>query len=139
MKDKNGIEMRTGHIVEITGSYFKCDNGRHVIVHSPGDEEWAGKDYSLRKLSKKNELSLAKRCIAFWPLVACTNSHFEKIDADAHNRKHAQIEVVGEMAYAKEKDEIASLEREKKTWTGGDRYLKQIQERIDELKAKISA
>lgn len=139
MNDKNGIELRTGQIVEITGSFFKVDNGRFVIVHSPGDEGWSGNDYSLRKVSKKNEFSIAKYSIAFWPLVACTNDHLKNIEADEHNEKNAQIEVVGEMADVKIKDEIADYERQKKQWRGNITYLNRLQEWIDELKAQLVA
>lgn len=139
MNDKNGIELRTGQIVEITGGFFKADNGRYLIVRSPGDEGWLGKDYSLRKVSKKNEFSLAKYSIAFWPLSACTNDHFKNIEANAHNEKNARIEVVGEMADVKIKDEIADYERQKKHWRGNTFYLNRLQERIDELKAQLAA
>lgn len=139
MIDKNGIELRTGQVVEITGGFFKADNGRFVIVHSPGDEGWIGKEYSLRKVSKKNEFSLAKYAVAFWPLSACINDYFKKIEADDHNSKNAQIEVVGEITNVKIKDEIADYERQKKHWRGNTFYLNRLQERIDELKAQLNA
>lgn len=139
MIDKNGIELRTGQVVEITGGFFKADNGRFVIVHSPGDGGWIGKEYSLRKVSKKNEFSLAKYSIAFWPLTACTNDYLKNIEADEHNAKNAQIEVVGEIANVEIKDEIADYEIQKKHWRGDTFYLNRLQERIDELKAQLIA
>lgn len=139
MIDKNGIELRTGQVVEITGGFFKADNGRFVIVHSPGDDGWIGKEYSLRKVSKKNEFSLAKYATAFWPLSACTSDHFKNIEANAHNAKNAKIEVVGEIANVKIKDEIADYERQKKHWRGNTFYINRLQERIDELKAQLIA
>ena len=36
MLDKNGIEMKTGMIVQISGAYFKNDNGTYYIDRSPG-------------------------------------------------------------------------------------------------------
>lgn len=139
MKDKNGIELKTGHIVEITGGFFKTDSGRFVIVHSPGDADWLGKYYSLCKVSKKDEISLAKYSTSSWPLSACTSDYFKNIQADAHNAKNAQIEVVGEMADVKIKDEIACYERQKKQWHGNTFYLERLQGWIDELKAKLAA
>lgn len=139
MKDKNGIELKTGHIVEITGGFFKTDNGRFVVVHSPGDADWSGNDYSLRKVSKKDEISLAKYSIAFWPLSVCTSDRFKNIEAEAHNEKNARIEVVGEMANVKIKDEIADYERQKKQWQGDTFYLARLQGWIDELKAQLAA
>lgn len=139
MKDKNGIELKTGQIVEITGGFFKADNRRFVIVRSPGDEGWLGSDYSLRKVSKKNEFSLAKYSIAFWPLSACTTDSFKNMEADEHNAKNAQIEIVGEMANVKIKAKIADCEKQKKHWRGNITYLNRLQEWIDELKAQLVA
>ena len=52
MKEKNGIEMKTGDIVEISGAYFKNDNGLYFIEYSPGDPSWSGLDYCLKRISK---------------------------------------------------------------------------------------
>ena len=49
MLDKNGVEIRTGCIVEITGAYFKNDNGLYFVQRSPGDPSWCGKDYCAKK------------------------------------------------------------------------------------------
>ena len=37
MLDKNGIEIKTGDVVEITGAYFKNDNGLYFVERSAGD------------------------------------------------------------------------------------------------------
>ena len=42
MLDKNGVEIKTGDIVEISGAYFKNDNGLYFVTHSPGDPTWSG-------------------------------------------------------------------------------------------------
>ena len=55
MLDKNGIEIKTGDIVEITGAYFKNDNGLYYVEHSAGDPDWSGSDHSLRKISKRGK------------------------------------------------------------------------------------
>ena len=31
MFDKNGVEIRTGHIVKVTGAFFKNDNGLYYV------------------------------------------------------------------------------------------------------------
>lgn len=140
MTDKNGVELRTGLIVEITGGFFKNDNGRYVIHHSPGDEDWHGSYYSLSKLTKKNEFSTCKYNLSSWPLAPMTNSHWTYIEAKAHNEKNAQIEVIGEMLNFRTKFRISELEREKKQyegrWNGRD-YLDEIQTELDELKASL--
>lgn len=68
MVDKNGVEMKTGDVVLISGAFFKNDNGLWFIERSPGDPSWCGSSYSLTKL-KRNE-------------------------AHAWNAEHAEIEVV---------------------------------------------
>lgn len=138
MNDKNGIELRTGQVVEITGSFFKTDNGRYVIIHAPGDKGWCGKDCCLHKVSKKNEFSLAKYSLAFWPLSACTSDYCKNLEADAHNAKNAQIEIVGEISDVEIKEEIADCEIQKKCWRGNLCAIRQLQERIDKLKAQLS-
>ena len=67
MTDKNGVEMKTGDLVVITGGYFKADNGYFVVRHSPGDEHWCGRDHGLTRCSKKGKLSTGKYRTAFWP------------------------------------------------------------------------
>ena len=44
MLDKNGVEIRTGCIVEITGAFFKNDNGLYFVDRSPGDPSWCGQE-----------------------------------------------------------------------------------------------
>lgn len=52
MFDKNGVEIRTGHIVKVTGAFFKNDNGLYYVEHSPGDPSWSGQDHCLKKVCK---------------------------------------------------------------------------------------
>lgn len=52
MVDKNGVEMKTGDIVRVSGAYFKNDNGLWFIERSPGDPSWCGGSYSLMKLKR---------------------------------------------------------------------------------------
>lgn len=94
MIDKNGIELKKGDKVMITGAYFKNDNGLWRIEHAPGDPDWFGKDYSLRRLNKNGTDSKDKNNISFWPLCVFTNSWKQRIEAKAHNAEHAQIEVI---------------------------------------------
>ncbi|MCM1234189.1 MAG: hypothetical protein NC489_29140 [Ruminococcus flavefaciens] len=93
MLDKNGIEIKTGDVVEIKGAYFKNDNGFYYVEHSAGDPGWSGSDHSLRKISKTGKISKAKRNICFWPIGVFTNSFETRITAKAWNAEHATIEV----------------------------------------------
>lgn len=90
--DRNGKEIRTGDTVQITGAYFKNDNGLYYVEHSPKDAGWCGSDYSLRKISKRGKIS--KRQICFWPIAIFTNSYEKRVNGNAWNKEHAEIEIV---------------------------------------------
>ena len=94
MLDKNGIEIKKGDKVMITGAYFKSDNGLWRVEHAPGDSDWCGKDYSLRRLNKNGTDSNGKYNISFWPLIVTVSGYWKRLEAKAHNAEHAQIEVI---------------------------------------------
>lgn len=93
MLDKNGIEIKTGDVVEITGAYFKNDNGFYYVEHSSRDPGWSGCNYCLKKISKRGKISKAKYNICFWPISISTNSFETRVTAKAWNEEHATIEV----------------------------------------------
>lgn len=96
MTDKNGVELKVGQVVKIEGGYFKADNGTFRIAHAPGNENWIGRDYSLRKVNEKTlEDSKTKYNLGFWPLFVTVNSREKRTEAKEHNAKYATIEVVG--------------------------------------------
>ena len=94
MKDKNGIEIKTGMIVKVSGAFFKGDNGLYYVDNSPGDPSWCGKDYSLHKISKTGKISTAKNRICFWPIIAFVSDRCKCAEANKWNAQHAEIEVV---------------------------------------------
>jgi hypothetical protein len=94
MLDKNGIEMKTGDVVKISGAYFQNDNGYFFIQHSPGDPTWNGTDYSLKKIRRNGKISTAKYSVSFYPLKSFTNSRQKAIEAKNYNESHATIEVI---------------------------------------------
>ena len=94
MYDKNGIEIRTGDIVRITGAYFKCDNRVFFVSCSPGDPGWLGKDYSLHKLNSRTGELTDHNSIASWPLQSYVSDRAKSAEASAWNKKHAEIEVI---------------------------------------------
>lgn len=93
MLDKNGVEIKTGQIVEITGAYFKNDNGLYFVTRSPGDPGWCGSDYSLMRVSKTGKVSKSKYNLCFWPIMVCVSDRFKATEARTWNKEHAQIEV----------------------------------------------
>lgn len=95
MTDKNGKQIKTGDIVKIEGGYFKADNGTFLVEKSPGDPNWLGSDYCLKKCNKKGIESESKYSTAFWPIFVTVSSREKTIAARQHNKEHATIEVIG--------------------------------------------
>ena len=95
MKDRNGTEIRRGDIVEVSGAFFKCDNGRWVVKRVPGDADWCGLDCSLHRLNKNGTESRAKGRVGFWPILVTVSDPAKRAAAKAHNEANATIEVVG--------------------------------------------
>ena len=93
MTDKNNRTMKTGDVVEITGAYFKNDNGLYFVEHTPGDPNWSGRDHCLRRIKRNGELSTAKDNICFWPISAYVNSRDKRAAANQWNQEHAEIEI----------------------------------------------
>lgn len=93
MTDKNNRTMKTGDVVEITGAYFKNDNGLYFVEHTPGDPNWIGRDHCLRRIKRNGELSTAKDNICFWPIHAFVNSRDKRAAANQWNQEHAEIEI----------------------------------------------
>lgn len=93
MTDKNNRTMKTGDVVEITGAYFKNDNGLYFVEHTPGDPNWSGRDHCLRRIKRNGELSTAKDNICFWPISVFVNSQDKRAAANQWNQEHAEIEI----------------------------------------------
>jgi hypothetical protein len=93
MNDKNNRPMKTGDVVEITGAYFKNDNGLYFVEHTPGDPNWSGRDHCLRRIKRNGELSTAKDNICFWPISVYVNSRDKRAAANQWNQAHAEIEI----------------------------------------------
>lgn len=94
MLDKNGIEIKTGDIVRVSGAYFKNDNGLYFVDNSEGDPSWSGTDHCLKKITKKGKISTAKYNICFWPLMITVSGWEKRAAARAWNEEHAEIEVI---------------------------------------------
>lgn len=126
MTDKNNRTMKTGDVVEITGAYFKNDNGLYFVEHTPGDPNWSGRDHCLRRIKRNGELSTAKDNICFWPISVYVNSRDKRAAANQWNREHAEIEIKTfphtEHIAAYFADEAASLDATIKryTWDFGE-------------------
>ena len=93
MLDKNGMEIKTGMVVEIKDAFFKNDNGFYFVEHSAGDPDWCGSDHSLRKISKRGKISQAKHNLCFWPIGIFISDRFKAAEARTWNKEHATIEI----------------------------------------------
>lgn len=93
MLDKNGVELKAGMVVEITGAYFKNDNGFWFVENAPGDPSWCGSDCCLKKISKTGKISVAKHNICFWPIGVFVSDRCKAAEADRWNKANAQIEI----------------------------------------------
>lgn len=94
MLDKNGKEIKTGMIVEVFGAYFKSDNGTYFVEHSGGDPNWLGTDHCLKKIGKSGKISTALRTLCFWPISIHTTDRKKRVEGNAWNKKHAEIEII---------------------------------------------
>ena len=126
MKDKNGIEIKTGMIVRVSGAYFKHDNGLYFVDNSPGDPSWSGSDYSLHKICKNGKISTTVYCICFWPIKSFVSDRRKTAEANSWNAQHAEIEVVqiANMAEVKARfqEKAANLEKtiQREAWDLGE-------------------
>lgn len=117
MTDKNGVEIKTGAIVKISGAFFKNDNGLYFVQASPGDPSWSGRDHCLKRISKSGKISTAKYSTCFWPIGIFLNNRAKAAEARRWNADHAEIEV----------EEIKNMEE----------VAAYFQERADDLRAYI--
>lgn len=128
MLDKNGIEIKTGDVVRITGAYFKTDNALYFVEHSAGDPNWCSKDYCLLRLKRNGELSKAKNSTCFWPIMVTVSGYEKYITAKMWNEEHARIEVINDInkthlvEYFKQMVQHCDGCIEQLTWNFGENY-----------------
>lgn len=126
MTDKNGTEIITGAIVEITGAYFKNDNGLYFVQASPGDAFWCGSDHSLKRISKSGKISTAKYSHGFWPIGIFVSDRVKAAQARTWNKDHAEIEVKAVkdlsqvIAYFQEKADNLRAYIKREVWDFGE-------------------
>lgn len=96
MKDKNGIKLHAGDIVEIKNAYFKNDNGFWYVEQDGSNKAYLSDDseLTLKKIGKTGKISTAKYSTSFYPLVSFTNDRVKRYEANAWNAEHATIEKV---------------------------------------------
>lgn len=126
MLDKNGMEIKTGMVVEIKDAFFKNDNGFYFVEHSAGDPDWCGSDHSLRKISKRGKISQAKHNLCFWPIGIFISDRFKAAEARTWNKEHATIEIRTEIdrsevaAYFNQMAEDLTDQIQREAWDYGE-------------------
>lgn len=145
MLDKNGKEIKTGDVVKISGAYFANDNGLYFVENSEGDPSWCGTDHSLKKISKKGKISVAKRNICFWPISVFVSDRTKRAEANEHNKKFAEIEIIDNVdksEIAKHFEELAAnlnKDIERMKWNfGEDSECVKMQEEIQAHYLKVA-
>ena len=96
MIDKNGIRINAGDIVQITGAYFKNDNGFYYVEQDGTNPGYAADDtqVTLKKICRNGKISTTKYNIAFFPLHSYCSDPRKNAAADEWNKEHAAIEII---------------------------------------------
>lgn len=94
MMQAENMGLKTGDVVRISGAYFKNDNGFWFVDRTPGDCNWCGSDWSLKRLCKNGKVSTGKNNLAFWPLKSYCSDRMKNALANDWNLEHAKIEKV---------------------------------------------
>ena len=68
MKDKNGIKLQAGDIVEIKNAYFKNDNGFWYVEQDGSNKAYLSDDsqLTLKRIGKTGKISTAKYSTSFY-------------------------------------------------------------------------
>lgn len=86
MKDNNNVDLMIGDIVEISGAYFKNQNGYYFI------ESDRGNALTLRKIGKTGKLLKSGNTVEFFPLTSFCSDPVKNREAKKHNSEFARIE-----------------------------------------------
>ncbi|MDR0330565.1 MAG: hypothetical protein LBH93_02500 [Chitinispirillales bacterium] len=93
MTDKAGRVIERGDVVRIVGAYTKRDNGLYRVASAPGDANYTGNDYTLRRINLNGSDSEGTYTTKAWPLRSYRSDRREARNANAHDSKCAVIEI----------------------------------------------
>lgn len=126
-------ELVEGDVVEISGAYFKSDNGLFFVTRI--GETWNGApDVSLHKVGKTGKV--IKNGSNSWPLRSYVSSPEKRHEARKHNRNHAKLtratvaDLGGIAEYFRNKaeQEAESIKRqEANSWTISDAQREEVE------------
>lgn len=88
MKDKNGIEIQVGDVLQIRNTYFKADSGYFFVTNTEND----GLD--LHRTGKRGHINNGAGSVRSWPLNYFGWDAKKNAAAKTHDREHAEIEIV---------------------------------------------
>ena len=147
MKDKNGIKLQAGDVVEIKGAYSKRENGFWYVEEDGTNKAFLGDGSNiwLKKISKSGKISTSKYNITEWPLRSMVNGRFKRMEANDWNEKHATIEKVDNI----DQSQIITvfedeLKKQKETYRHyelqgyGSDYLKSISNEMEYIERSLA-
>lgn len=124
--------LQLGDVVEISGAYFKNDNGLYFVTRNTR-AVW--RDLALQKIGKTGKVR--KNGSNTWPLRSYCSDRSKSAAADAHNAEHAQITraTVADLSGVAEwfRAELSRYEdmtagEERRGWTVSDAELARLEE-----------
>ncbi len=92
--DKNGNQIQCGDIVRVCGAYTKRHNCLYWVEQDGTNGAYSGDGLTMKKICESGKISTAKYNLAFWPLENFRTDRVKNLEAAAHNKKHATIEIV---------------------------------------------
>lgn len=117
---------KTGDIVEISGAFFKCDNGLFLVNKSYENPHYNCEkgEYAFLKISKNGKIN--KKSCTLFPLRAFVNDAKKRVEANAWNKENVKIKLasVSDMseviAYFQEEADNAAARAKNIAWDWGE-------------------
>lgn len=117
---------KTGDIVEISGAFFKCDNGLFLVNKSYENPHYDCEkgEYAFLKISKNGKIS--KKSCTLFPLRAFVNDAKKRVAANAWNKENVKIKLasVSDMseviAHFQEEEDNAAARAKNIAWDWGE-------------------
>lgn len=120
------IEFKTGDIVEISGAFFKCDNGLFLVNKSYENPHYNCEkgEYAFLKISKNGKIN--KKSCTLFPLRAFVNDSKKRIAANSWNKENVKIKLASVsdksevIAYFQEEADNAAARAKNIAWDWGE-------------------
>lgn len=119
-------EFKTGDIVEISGAFFKCDNGLFLVNKSYENPHYNCEkgEYAFLKISKNGKIN--KKSCTLFPLRAFVNDAKKRVAANAWNKENVKIKLASVsdksevIAHFQEEADNAAASAKNYAWDWGE-------------------